>query len=69
MDEYSPYTDSPDNNCDQNASWNNGVCHKQDHKDYSVVYDYHRDGHLLHLVDSHQIYDFHNADNGDFLYW
>lgn len=69
MDEYSSHAYSSDNDCDENTSWNDGICHKQDHQDYSVVYNHHRDGHLLHLVDSHQVYDFHNPDYGNFLHW
>lgn len=69
MDKYPSHTNSPNDNCDENASWNDSIRYKQDHQDYSVIYDYHRDGHLLYLVDHHQIYDFHDADYGDFLHW
>jgi hypothetical protein len=69
MDKYSSYTDNPDNDCDQDASWNDSIRHKQDHEDHSVVYDNHRDGHLLYLVDSDQVYDFYDTDYGNLLYW
>ena len=69
MDKYSSHTDSPNNDCDQNSSWNDGIRYEQDHQDYPIVYHDHRDGHLLYLDDSHRVYDFYDADDGNFLYW
>jgi len=69
MDQYSPHADNPDDDCDKNASWNNSVRYEQDYQDYSVVYDHHRNRHLLYLVDSHRVYDIHHADYGNFLHW
>jgi hypothetical protein len=69
MDKHTPHTNNPDDNCDENASRNDSVRYKQDHQDHSVVYDYHGNGHLLYLVDSHRVYDIHYADYGNFLHW
>jgi hypothetical protein len=69
MDKYSSYTDNPDNDCDQDASWNDGICDQQNHEDHSVEHDNHRNGYVLHVVNSHRVCYFYYAGNGNFLHW